>query len=395
MSASAASADTESALLHAHTDTSQQTRRASAVRVFARADRALLVRAAIALVLANVRYWVTVAPLVRVELKHWRRRAAAIADPDLRELAVRKLDRESFNAEAGAMLATLAPREYRRDVVTAIVALQVLFDLLDGLTERRLNDPLADGERLFVPFMAALRGEPARSAADHGAQDGYLWELSEVAGGAVAGMPGRDAVLEPAVASALRAAQAQIRMHAAPQLGVEQLREWAQTQARGTDLQWRELAAGAASSVLAVHALIAAAADFRSTRAQALRIADAYLWICVLLTLLDSLVDQEQDDRAGEAGYISLYDDRALLAEELPQVALRASVQAGGLPRGEYHLMMLTGVVAYYTSAPGARGELARPAVARLHAALAPLIAPTRALMRFWRAARRLRTGMA
>jgi tetraprenyl-beta-curcumene synthase len=395
MSASAASADTESTLLHVRTDVSRQTRRASAVRVFARADRALLARAAMALVLANVRYWATVAPLVRVELKHWRLRAAAIADPDLRELAVRKLDRESFNAEAGAMLATLAPRAYRRDVVRAIVALQVLFDLLDGLTEQPLNDPLADGERLFVPFMAAVRGEPGRSAADRGAQDGYLWELSEVAGGAVAGLPARDAVLEPAVASGLRAAQAQIRMHAASQLGVEQLREWAQAQARGTDLQWRELAAGAASSVLAVHALIAAAADFRSTRAQALRIADAYLWICVLLTLLDSLVDQEQDDRAGEAGYISLYDDRALLAEELPQVALRAGVQAGGLPRGEYHLMMLTGVVAYYTSAPGARGELARPAVARLHAALAPLIAPARALMRFWRAARRLRTGMA
>jgi hypothetical protein len=56
-------------------------------------------------------------------------------------------------------------------------------------------------------------------------------------------------------------------------------------------------------------------------------------------------------------------------------------------------VMMLTGVVAFYTSAPGARGQLARPLVARLHRALAPLIAPTVAFMRAWRLARRVRGG--
>ncbi|MGO9760717.1 MAG: DUF2600 family protein [Solirubrobacteraceae bacterium] len=361
----------------------------------ARPGYRLLTRSALALAVANIRYWSTVAPVVHGELEHWRRRAEAIVDPDLRELALAKLAGERFNAEAGAMLATLAPRAQRRDAVQAIVALQVLFDLLDGLTERPLEDPLADGGRLFAAFTDALSQAAPRYAPENGDQDDYLRELSQAARSALARLPAREEVLDVALQSAERAAQAQIRMHAAPRLGGGQLREWAQAQARGTGLRWRELLAGAASSVLAVHALIVAAADARTTPAQAVRIADAYLSVCVLLTLLDSLVDQARDERAGEAGYISLYEDRELLAQSLAETAQRAVGRARELPNGASHVLMLVGVVAYYTSAPEARGELARPLVRRVHRSLAPLMGPPLVFMRAWRLARRLRRGHA
>jgi tetraprenyl-beta-curcumene synthase len=345
----------------------------------------------LALLLASARYWTTVAPVVRRELDRWRQCAGAIVDPELRELALSKLADERFNAEAGAMLATLAPRAQRSDAVEAIVALQVLFDLLDGLTERPLQDPLADGERLFLAFTRAVsaRGPAPGTGEDHGA---YLQELSAVAGGAFARLPARHAVIDVAEACADRAAQAQIRMHALPKLGIGQLREWAQAQAQahGTGLQWREMLAGSASSVLAVHALIAAAADARSSPAQAARIADAYLSVCVVLTLLDGIVDHERDERAGALAYISLYDDRDELAQALAGTARRASAQARALPHGAYHVMVLTGVVAYYTSAPSAHSEFARPLVAQVHGAVTPAVGPALALMRTWRAGRRL-----
>jgi tetraprenyl-beta-curcumene synthase len=354
-----------------------------------------------ALALANARYWSTVAPVVRVELARWRARAEAIADPRLRALALAKLDGERFNAEAGAMLATHAPRAHRADAVRAIVALQVLFDLLDGLTEQRLADPLGDGERLFAPFLDALR--PGCATAPHadalpgalaprgeqpaGAAGGYLLELSDAARAALARLPARAAVIDLAQASACRAAQAQVRMHAAPALGAGQLREWAQAQARGTGLGWRELLAGAASSVLVVHALVVAAARPDATTVQAARLADAYLSICVLLTLLDSLVDEQRDERAGRAGYVSLYEDRELLAQALDETAARALAQARTLPDARHHVLMLTGVVAYYASTPAARAERARPLVARVQRAL-PLVAPTLVFMRAWRLTR-------
>ncbi len=351
-----------------------------------RGERLLVARAGLALVVANARYWSTVAPVVREELELWRERAGAIPERALRELALGKLEGEGFNAEAGAMLATLAPLAQRADAVRAIVALQLLFDLLDGLTEQPLRDPIGDGERLFAVFTDALRSRPLARAG----RGGYLQELAAAAAAALARLPARGSVIEVAAASAERAAQAQIRMHAAPRMGIGQLREWAQAQARGTGLRWRELAAGSASSVLAVHALIVAAADVRTTPVQAARIERAYLSICVLLTLLDSLIDQERDALAGELGYIGLYEDRELLAQTLAETASRAAGETRALCDGAHHVMMLAGAVAYYTTAPDARGELVRPLVAGLHRSLAPPIAPTLAFMHAWRLARRL-----
>jgi tetraprenyl-beta-curcumene synthase len=358
--------------------------------------RRLLARSLIALATANVRYWPSVWPLVRTQLRRWELRAHAIEDPDLRRLALEKLRTEAFNAEVAATLATLAPSPQREHAVEAIVALELLFDYLDGLTERSTADTLRDGDSLFRAFTDAL--DPAAEGgrdyyrAHPGAGDGgYLEELSSAVRGAIARLPGAAAIQQPAWRSAARCAQAQIRIHAEPRLGSAQLQEWAEREARGTGLRWRELAAGAASSVLAVHALIAAGADGRSTREEAIRIETAYLSICVLITVLDSLVDHDEDMRVGEPGFVRFYDDRGLLAETLASVAARATRQAGGLRDGAHHVMTLAGVVAYYTSAPSARGAVARPVTARLQGELAPLIYPTLTIMRAWRLAKRAR----
>jgi tetraprenyl-beta-curcumene synthase len=363
-------------------------------------DRRPVGRSLLALGVANVRYWPSVWPLVQAQLRRWELRAGAIEDPELRELALAKLHDEAFNAEVAATLATLAPRAQREHAVEAIVALELLFDYLDGLTERPPSDALSDGESLFRAFTDAL-DPTAESGGDYyrehpGAGDGgYIEELSSAVRSAVERLPGARAIEERARRSASRCAQAQIRIHAEPRLGTGQLQEWAEREAQGTGLRWRELAAGAASSVLAVHALIAAAADPRVTREEAVELETAYLSICVLITVLDSLVDRDQDMRAGEPGFIRLYEDRDSLAETLASVAARAMRQAGALRDGAHHVMTLAGVVAYYTSDPRAGSELARPVAERLRVELAPLIYPTLAIMRAWRLAKRARARLA
>ncbi len=386
-------------------------------------DRELVARAGLALVLANARYWTSVAPIVRRELRRWEQRASAIDDPELRALALEKLRGEGFHAEAAAMLATLAPRSSRGDVVEAIVALELLFDYLDGLTERPSADPLGEGERLFGAYTDALvvgaesnggaldsnDDKPARRDEERWADGGYLEALSGAVRAVLERLPAAGAIAEVARASAQRSAQAQIRMHAASQLGTEQVEEWARGEAEGAGLEWRELLAGAASSVLAVHTLIAAAADPGTTPEDAAEIESTYLSTCVLLTLLDGLVDHEQDTQAGEddgipptpgeigratgVGYLGFYEDRDELSEVLSDATHRAALQARALPNGAHHAMTLVGVVAYYTSAQGARSELAAAIVKRLQGELRPLMSPTLALMRAWRMAKRLRAG--
>lgn len=344
---------------------------------------------------ANARYWGGVAATVRRELARWERRAQAIGDPGLRALALGKLQGEGFHAEAAAMLATGAPRAQRETVVEAIVALELLFDYLDGLSERPSQDPLADGERLFSALNDAISPPYAtRSRAPFAQDSGYLQALSDAVRVALFRLPAAPVVTDVARRTAARAGQAQTRLHAIGGLGAAQLQEWAAREASGTGLGWRELACGAASSVLALHALIVAAADPATTPAQGERIAAGYLSSCAVLTLLDGLVD-EAEDTAGEKptgpGYLELYEDPAGLGEMMAELARRAMGQTRTLPDGPHHVMLFVAVVGYYGSERGAASDLARPVIAQVRRELRPMIGPTLAVMRAWRAARRLR----
>ncbi len=350
-----------------------------------------------ALALANVRYWPTVAPAVYRELARWREPASSIADPRLRELALAKLAHERFNAKVAATLATLAPRAQRADTAKAIVALELLFDYLDGRTEQATQESIADSLQLYRPFIASVQG--AQGGAGHtwpepesprGADWNYLAGLSERTRERLCSLPSAGAVAEVARASAQRCAQAQTRLHAAARMGDEQLQRWAEVHARGSGLEWREYTAGCASSVLAMHALIAAAAEESTSAKDAQRIDAAYLAIGAVITILDSVVDWAEDSACGRTGFIRLYDSREL-AEQLCALTREALCRAREAPHRGHHVMTLAGVAAYYTTHPGASEPHARELARMVRRQLSPTIWPTLAVMRSWRAAKSAR----
>jgi tetraprenyl-beta-curcumene synthase len=364
-------------------------------------DPVLVIRAGVAFVLANMRYWTGVARLAGAQLRRWRDCAQAIVDPVLRALALQKLDEEGFNAQLAAMLATLAPRAQRTRAVEAIVALEVLYDYLDGLTESPTREAPHDGSRLFSAFTDAV-APGARTAGDyyrhhpHWQDGGYLQQLVGAARTSLAALPGNGAVAETLHRSAARGAEAQLRIHGACLSGSAQLERWARRHAAHTSLQWQEFLAGAACSVLAVHALVAAAADRRTTRERAVQLDRIYLSISVLPTVLDSVIDYDRDARAGQPGYVRHYDDRVMLARRLDGVVEDVLAQTRGAPHGAHHVMTMTGVVAYYLSAPTATSAFARPVTEQIRAgSLRPLIAPVLAMLRAWRVAKRVRARAA
>jgi hypothetical protein len=359
------------------------------------------IRTGAALLIANVRYWRGVAPQVRYELRRWSARATRIADPQLRELATGKLQLEHFNAEVAATLATIVPVAHRGRSIEAIVAFEVLYDYLDGLTEEPAEDPFEGRWRLYRAFAGVFDARPPDVRPDSEdpahSDGGYLDELAATASAAIAALPGRAAVRLVGRRAAERCSAGQIHVHAAPQIGVAQLEQWARTEAAACGAPgWREYIAGAVASVLSVHSLIAYSADESATEEEAEALDDAYLWISALSTMLDSLVDYERDVASGDPWLLGLYgDDVRLFGDRLVEVANGAVSRARLLPHAPHHLMTLMGVVAYYTSAPEARGELTRPLVARLHRELGPSILPTLAVMRAWRLAKRVRRRVA
>jgi tetraprenyl-beta-curcumene synthase len=351
------------------------------------------VRAVGALVRANARYWLTVLPHVHRGLRHWEERARQIPDPELRGLALAKIADERFNTEVAATLATLSPRQHRLPAIESIVALQVMYDYLDGLSEEPAPDPIGNSRRLFSAFTVSLtpeQVEPVDYYRDHPRNDdgGYLKALVTACQHGLRVLPKTSIVAPIAREAALRCGESQTRTHAIEKLGVAQLAEWATERAEGTGLEWWEYTAGATASILSVHALIAAAATPDTTAVDAANLDTAYLFISAVSTLLDSVIDHRRDSEEENHSFISYYEDEAIMAERIGTVTARAASEGLRIRNGGHHRMTAAGVAGYYLSAPATRQPPGRAVKARVIKELRPLIAPVLAIFGFWRLAK-------
>lgn len=286
------------------------------------------------LLIANARYWRTVAPVARAELRRWEQRARSIDDPVARRVALEKLSREGFNAEVAATLAVFAPPRRRAQVATAIVALEVLYDYLDGLAALARTEGSWEDEALFASFVDAFGQPAARPRGSAGGGDGgYAGELASAVRRGLALLPRASALLPTMRNAARRTAEGQLRSHAVAREGRGQLEGWARSAATGSDLAWPEFAGGAAASVLAVHALIAAAADERTTALAAREIDRAYLMISAISTMLDSVNDYQRDLETGRPRAVDWYD-AADPAQQIASLARRALARTARIPTG-------------------------------------------------------------
>ncbi|MFL5873287.1 MAG: DUF2600 family protein [Solirubrobacterales bacterium] len=284
-------------------------------------------------------YLTTVLPEARRELRRWG---------PLPEEKAR-------NAEAVAVFATLAPRSRRSAAVRAIVALQVAIDRLDVLEE-----------------MGTEAGEAE------------LTDLHDTWRREVAQLPAAAVTLPLIERAAERCAAGQRHTHAAAG-DAEELRRWAGELEAPAGYRWFEVAAGASSSV-AAHALIAAAADPRTSAETAAAIDAAYHPpIGALTVFLDDLVDLDADRSAGEHNYTTYYETPEDAAARLGLIADRALAGVRHLPHAARHRAILAGVAAFYLSSADVQTELGRRVRRRLLESLGPA---TRLLAGFSRARR-------
>jgi tetraprenyl-beta-curcumene synthase len=347
-----------------------------------------------ALTTTMARFWVVVFPLARGELRGWKGRAAAIPDPELRAHALATLDGERLSAAGAALFAATTTR--RRGpagpgLVRALVAYQVLCDLLDTLAEQPSRDPLANGARLHRALADAVGDGPlADHLALHAAREdgGYLAALVTACREACATLPAFAAVRATAHREAARN-EVQGINHAPHGVREPELRRWgatAQGDPAAGDAQWFELAA-AGSSSLAVLALIAAAADPGTDVDAAERVRRAYFpWIEALSTLLDSVADRDDDLRTGELSFVGQYASQEAASARLAELTARAVAGARGLPRGERHVVLVAGMIAMHVSDAGAWRRWSEPLTrAVLGAADTPVMPLLLALLSRWR----------
>jgi tetraprenyl-beta-curcumene synthase len=327
-----------------------------------------------------------VVPRVRLHLRRWEQVADAIPDPTLRAQALAALRAKRANAEAAAVFSLLAPRGRRTDVVALLVALQVLTDFLDSVSEAAVEDPLCNGLTLHEALVDAVRSTsgPQDFYRHHPQCDdgGYVVQLVGFCQQTLDALPAAEVVRATVVGAARRCGAGQSYTHDAIHRGPRQLKMWSTTLAQPTDYRWWEAAAGASSSV-AVHALVAAAADAQTTLVDAERIDAAYRFgIGSLTVLLDNAVDREADRVAGGHNYLDYYASSATAALRLASIARNVGADVRALPRHRRHEVLVAGVLGFYLSAPAARTTYARPIQRELLAQASPAVWTIFAAMR-------------
>ena len=216
---------------------------------------------------------------------------------------------------------------------------------------------MANGDQLHQALLTALH--PHAPHPDYYAHNpdrgdgGYLTSILDACREALAGLPSFAAFAPTARSAAARIVDFQALNLSEEQGGHYALKEWARELAPTVNgLAWWETAAATGSS-LAVHVLIAAAADPRLDERDAREIDRAYYpWSCALHSLLDSLVDRREDAHKGQRCLLDYYHSPTDAAIQLASLARRARRAGEHLHSANAHRMILTAMCSYYLSAP-------------------------------------------
>jgi tetraprenyl-beta-curcumene synthase len=345
-----------------------------------------------ALIITGITYWLTIAPIARSEIRHWKRHAQSIPDPMLKRHALGKLSHESLNPEAAAFFAVLAPKTNRLTLVRLIVAYQAMYDYLDAVNEEPPFSSLRHGLQMHSALLDAVDFQQishTRYIPDpHHNDNGYLNALINTCREVLDDFPSRVALTPSLITAAERCGEAQARNHAVSIEGYHQLIDWSEEQSpRRSGYQWWELAA-AGISCLAIHALFAVAATPETTPREAQSIDTAYFPpICAISALLDSLIDLPDDTDTINHSFAAHYTTSGHAADRYAAIIADADEQLSGLPHARRHRIVLAGIIGYYLSAPQARSKFAHTVTTRAIMAASPVIWPILVVMR----ARRLK----
>lgn len=321
------------------------------------------------------------------ETAAWRVMAEAIPDGPLREDALHALDHKRGHAD-GAALFTILPRRRDGELLALLVAYETLVDFLDDVSER--HPTRANGEQLHRALGDALDPDgPRRDYYRHHPwrdDSGYLAALVDACREQCRRLPSFGLVRSLLAREARRALVLGINHDDDPMRRDATLHTWAaQEFPDEQELSWFELS-GAASATLVVHVLLALAAEHDLTEPE-VRAAYAahWPWIALATTMLDSYVDQADDEANGAHSYIGHYPSRDAAVARLHQSIGRAIDEARALHNGHRHVVIVACMVALYLSKDSARAPDLQATTATLIESGGSLVRLLLPVLRAWR----------
>ena len=324
-------------------------------------------------------------------MRAWHARARAIPDAATREDALSALAHKRGHTD-GAALFCIFPRARDPSLLRLLVAYEIMWDFLDSVNERGARAGQVNGRQLHLALIDAL--DPGTPLSDyyrhHPWQDdgGYLNTLVRVCRTACRQLPSFEAVRSLLAQEASRAQILATNHDLDPIRRDIDLREWARRGfPDGHEASWYELT-GAASASLTIHALLALAASPHLTDSEVTRVHSAYFpWISAATTMLDSYVDQAEDNANGDHSYVAHYPTAESALQRIGLLIRRSIAEASDLPDSERHILIVACMVAMYLSKESAYTPAMRCNTKKLLIAGGPLPALLLPVLRLWRIA--------
>lgn len=326
-------------------------------------------------------------PALACEHRAWRASATKIPNREMRRDALVALDRKRGHA-AGAALFAILPRHRDRNLLRLLVAYETIWDFLDTSSERAPEE--RNGRQLHLALIDAL--DPDRPCSDYYLyhpwdDDGYLASLVASCRACCLALPGYRRARPVLINEAWRAQVLALNHELDHERREVTLQDWSRKEAPlEPELAWYELS-GAASASLAIHALLALAAQpCRCNMVEINRVRDAYNpWISAATTMLDSYVDQLEDAANGDHSYIAHYPTPHVAITRTCWLIQQSITRATALANGSRHAVIVAAMIAMYLSKESAEDAQLRQTsrtLARAGGLLTRLLLP---ILRLWR----------
>lgn len=317
-------------------------------------------------------FLVHVVPLAQRSLRRLERIADRIPDAEIRALAHATLQAKAYHVAGACILSTFLPAGAREHYVEIVAPLESIYDFLDTLCDRHPETPPEAYRRLHEALFDAL--DPSRPLHNYyafgpHADDGdYLASLVRQTRRALTRLGAHETLLPYFRRAAALYADTQSFTHLPAGEREAACIQWYAREAKtNADLSWWEFAAACGSQFHVYAPLYEAfCSDFE-------RIAPAYHAyfpaLSAIHVLLDSFIDQAEDEAHGELSLVAQYGSFERFRERV--IVLAARAKAGftnlGLPRAHRFTMRIMAL--FYLTHPKIRSQgLNQEAIALLDA---------------------------
>jgi tetraprenyl-beta-curcumene synthase len=267
-----------------------------------------------------------------------------------------------------------------------LVTFQAAYDFADTIAEQPADNPIANGRQLHRSLLDALNpiGEHPDYYEHSRLRDdgGYLNALADSCRISFQEMPSHALVHDGATCAASKIATYQSLNHGGSEAR-DKLARWAKQETpQDADLRWWETSAACASSLTAL-ALLSAAANPNLSSRDVRAIEDAYHpWIGALHTLLDSLVDWNEDEHRGQPSLLDHYGSGSELEQRLQIFARRSRQAVRTLPNAARHETVLVAMASVYLTTPYASSTRVTGVSERVLDEIGDLVRPTLLVLR-------------